>query len=207
MKGKLKMRKFNVKIKANEAFPYYMQHRMDDQKLAEWEKQRGMIIERDDVAKEDQVRAEYHSYRNDDSKQFFIPSAHIKGAMIYGGKFVKSKVGSSTRSMGNIVAAMFYVISPNGGPREELPLTPQEYQIDKRSAVNKNVKARVITVRPKWQDWKTSFTLLIDNDTITEETIRSILEYTGRYVGIGSFRPTNSGEFGRFEIEQFEKIE
>ena len=55
------MQKYKVKIKG---ITPYMQHRMDDVKLGEWEKTRGLIIERDDVAKEDIVRAEYCCYRN-----------------------------------------------------------------------------------------------------------------------------------------------
>ena len=197
------MKKFRVAIKANEMFPFYMQHRMDDTKLDEWEKKRGHIIERDDVAHEDTVRAEFHSYRNGNG--YYIPSAHVMGALINAGKYIKGKVGNSTKTMTNIVAAMFFVRSTEKNP-EELPLAPQEYQIDKRSAVNKNVKARVISVRPKWEGWATEFELWIDNNTITQQTVKQIVEYAGNYVGIGSYRPEHKGPFGRFTIEKFEEI-
>jgi stress response protein YsnF len=51
------MKKYKVII---EGVTPYMQHRMDDQKLEAWEKQRGPIHERPDVAHETTVRAEYH---------------------------------------------------------------------------------------------------------------------------------------------------
>jgi hypothetical protein len=54
------MKSFKVKIKG---ISPYMQHRMDDRKLAEWEKLRGPIIERPEVSKDDATRAEYHCYR------------------------------------------------------------------------------------------------------------------------------------------------
>ena len=119
--------------------------------------------------------------------------------MILAGAFVKAKVGNTTKSMKNIVAAMFFVTP------EEI-IIPDYDAIDKRSAVNRNIKARIICIRPKWTNWKAEFTLNIDNDTITTPTIQSILEYAGRYVGIGSFRPTNNGQFGRFEVERIEEI-
>lgn len=185
------MKKYQVKIKG---VTPYMQHRMDDSSLAEWEKKRGGIIERKEVSQEDAKRAEYHCYRNQDGK-CFLPADHLRGSMINAGAFVKAKVGNSRKSMKNIVAAMFFV-NP-----EEIIL-PDYDTIDKRSAVNKNVKARVITVRPKWTNWAIDFTLMVDNSTITQEAIEEILKYAGSYVGIGSFRPTNNGQFGRFEVEK-----
>src|SRR3990167_5923156 len=98
------MQKFKVEI---EGITPYMQHRMDDQKLEEWEKNRKVIIERDDIAKGDLVRAEYHSYC--DKEGYYLPSEHIKGAMIGGGALVKSKVGNSKKSMKNIVSSIFFI--------------------------------------------------------------------------------------------------
>lgn len=171
----------------------YMQHRMDDVKLEDWEKKRGPIHERPEVSQEDAARAEYHCYRNKDG-HCFIPAEQIRGALIGAGTYVKAKVGGRSKSMKTIVAAMFMV-------------TPEEIEIpdydttDKRSAVNRNVKGRVIVVRPRWNKWSTEFTLEVHNDTITNEQVEQILEYAGNYVGIGSFRPTNNGLFGRFEYE------
>ena len=189
------MKKFKVKIKF---VTPYMQHRMDDIKLEEWEKKRGAIIENGDVAKEDAVRAEYHCYRNDKGK-CYIPSEHFRGALIIAGTYVKGKVGAQTKSMKSTVAAMFFV--------EPDQIIVSDYnEIDKRSAWNHHAKARIIVIRPKWIKLSVSFTLLVDNDTITNETIKAILEYAGRYVGIGSFRPTKNGSFGRFEIASFKEI-
>ena len=86
------MKKFFVKIKGKTP---YMQHRMDDQKLEDWEKQRGKIIERDDVAKEDVVRAEFHAYKNG---KYFLPAEHIRSSLINAGAYMKSKVGNSKKS-------------------------------------------------------------------------------------------------------------
>ena len=169
-----------------------MQHRMDDQKLEEWENTHNLVVTFKDIAKSDVVRAEYHCYRNQDGK-CFIPSEHFRGALIGAGTFVKSKVGAQTKSMKSIVAAMFQI-----EPYEIL--MPDYDQIDKRSGVNRNVKARIIVVRPKWSTWEVDFTLTVDNDTIPVPMIKQLFEFAGNNVGIGSFRPTNNGSFGRFEV-------
>lgn len=190
------MHQFKVSIKG---VTPYMQHRMDDEKLANWEKLRKYIIERPDVSLVDAERAEFHCYRNADGK-CYIPAEQLRIALINAGGYTKAKVGNAKRSMKNIVAAMF-MITP-----EEI-LLPDYDQIDKRSAVNKNIKARVIVLRPKWSTWEAEFTLRVDNDTITEETIGEIITNAGQFVGIGSYRPTNNGYFGRFELtKKIEKL-
>jgi len=186
--------KYKIKIKG---ITPYMQHRMDDKKLEEWEGGRPQIIERKGINHPDLVRAEYHAYVNEKGK-YFLPSEHIRSAMITAGTYQKSKVGVRTKSMKSIVAAMF-MVTP-----EEIPL-PVFDQIDKRSAVNRNVKARVIVIRPKWTAWEAAFTLEVGESTLTDIQLKELINITGSYVGIGSYRPTNNGYFGRFELASFER--
>lgn len=177
----------------------YMQHRMDDMKLDQWEKLRGKIMEHPEVSHEDAVRAEYHCYRNKEG-QCYIPSEQIRGALIGAGTYMKAKVGGRSKSMKILVAATFI-------PTPEEILIPDYDSIDKRSAVNKNIKARVMVVRPKWTDWSAEFTLNVYESTITKETVKQLLDYAGNYVGIGSYRPTTNGLFGRFETVKIKQIE
>lgn len=189
------MKKYEIEITGKTP---YMQHRMDDIKLAEWEKQRGRIIEREEVVHEDMVRALFHMYQDKEGNPI-IPSEHIRGALIQSGGFIKAKVGNANRNMKNIIAGMFFVTP------EEIKLD-SDWIIDKRSAVNHAVKGRVISIRPRWNEWKVNFILSVDNDTITEATIKQLLEYAGNYVGIGSFRPQHNGMFGRFDVTNFKAL-
>jgi hypothetical protein len=175
-----------------------MQHRMDDQKLEQWEKNRGQIHERKEVPTEDSKRAEYHCYRNSEGK-CFVPSEQLRGSFINAGSYMKAKVGGRSKSMKQIVAAMFEVFP-------EQIIVPDYNAIDKRSAVNRNIKARIIQIRPKWTDWQIEFFINISDSSITTDSVKSIVEYAGNYVGIGSFRPTNNGMFGRFELVSIELI-
>lgn len=188
----------NYKVKIKGITPY-MQDRMDDTKLEVWEKNRKHIIERPDVSHEDAVRAEYACYRNPEGR-CFIPAEQLRMAFVNGGTFLKSKVGVRTKSMKSIIAAMFMV-------QPDEVIIPDYDTIDKRSAVNKNIKGRIIKVRPKWTKWEAEFSLQIGENTITKETIAELITTTGNYVGIGSYRPTNNGYFGRFELINLEKID
>jgi hypothetical protein len=190
------MKAYTVKIKG---LTPYMQHRMDDQKLEQWEKLRRPIHERAEVGHEDAVRAEYHCYRNTDGR-CFIPPDQIRGSLIGAGSYVKAKVGGRSKSMKILVAAMF-MVSP------EQILLPDYDAIDKRSAVNRNIKARVIIIRPKWTTWEAEFTLSVYEDSISIDAIKQLFEFAGNLVGIGSFRPTNNGLFGRFELVSLKNLE
>jgi len=175
-----------------------MQHRMDDLKLEEWEKKRGLIHERPEISHDDTVRAEYRCYRNPDGK-CYIPADQLRCSFINAGAYIKSKVGGRGKSMKQLVAAMF-TITP------EQIIIPDYDVIDKRSTVNRNVKARIITIRPKWTEWEPEFTLLVAEKSITTDMVRNVIEYAGNYVGIGSYRPTNNGMFGRFELKHIEEL-
>jgi hypothetical protein len=191
----------NYKIKVVGVTPY-MQHRMDDAKLESWEKERGAIIERDHLADNKQKLAAYHSYIDSDGN-YYIPSEHFKQSFVKGGGFVKGKVGNATKSMKNIVAAMWRI------KEEKIFLGRMFDTVDSRSAVNKNVKARVMVHRPKWNEWEAEFTLLIDedyNNRLTKETVEKIISYAGRYLGIGSYRPEHTGEYGRFNLVSCEAL-
>jgi hypothetical protein len=186
------MRRIKVELKS---VTHYMQHRMDDVTLANWEKNRGAILESNNIADELQKKATFHSYFTPEG-QFFIPAEHFKQCFIKGGGTVRGKVGNQTKSMKNVVAGQWRIL-------EEGFSLPKFDVVDSRSAVNKNVKARVMVHRPKWYNWTVSMTLELDEEVKSRlhlDTVAEIIKNGGRYLGIGSYRPEHTGEFGRFEI-------
>lgn len=184
------MRKFRIQV---EGVTPYMQHRMDDIKLEQWVKQRGPTYESYDISNP-LVLADFHSHIHfNGSIEYFIPADHFRMSMIESGKMVKGKVGGATKSMSNVVAGMF-IVTP-----ERIQI-PKWDTIDKRSAVNRNIKGRIIVIRPKWNNWRAEFTLSVDEDTITNEMIAKIIRYSGKYIGIGSYRPQCKGQFGRYDL-------
>jgi len=191
------MKQFKLNIKG---VTPYMQHRMDDLKLERWVKERGPIYEKYNISNPE-VIADYHSHTltTGEELKYFIPSDHFRMSMIEAGKMVKGKVGGSTKSMSNVVAGLF-MVTP-----EQIHL-PKWDAVDKRSAVNRNIKGRVIVIRPKWTNWEVSFTLTVDEDSITNDMILKIIENSGKYIGIGSYRPQNKGLFGRYRIDEFTQL-
>jgi len=189
-------RKFEIVLKST---TQYMQHRMDDAKLQEWEKKRKKIIERPDIDVTDYKQAIYHSYN--DETGFYIPSEHFKQAFILAGATVKSKMGTSSRSLKPVIAGGWQIL-------QNKFYIPEFDHVDVRSAVNNNVKARVTTKRPKWDNWEVKLHLITDDieNPLTIQTIVEVMSTAGRNIGIGSYRPQHTGEFGRFMVKSIQYI-
>lgn len=142
-------------------------------------------------------QAERGAYR--DSEGFlFIPSTWLYQSMVNAGRYSKGKRGSSLMH----AAAGSIMVTP-----EEIPLGTKSYEIDSRSAVNKQMRqaSRIMVYRPRLDDWSIVFTVLYDSEVLTHEQVRKILDDAGSRVGIGSFRPANKGPFGRFQVTGWER--
>ena len=56
--------------------------------------------------------------------------------------------------------------------------------------------------RPRFDEWELDFRLIVNDDQIPTEIIRSILEHAGKHEGLGDYRP----KYGRFEVIKFEEV-
>jgi hypothetical protein len=132
-------------------------------------------------------------YRNKDGK-IFQPAIHIEGALINAATNFQMKGRKSYKD--------FFKSSVIIMPQEiffKIPEDPENYEIDERPVVIQ--RSRVLTWRPKWNDWEFDFSIKVLQDAmIDDSTVKEILEHAGAYVGIGSFRP----KFGRFEVIKFQ---
>src|ERR1051326_94943 len=63
---------------------------------------------------------------------------------------------------------------------------------------------RVKKCFPVISRWEGSATFHILDDTITKEVFLEHLEESGKFIGIGRFRPRNNGFYGRFQVVDME---
>jgi hypothetical protein len=191
------MRKYQISIRG---ISPYMQHRMITQILVDANESRGKIIENKGKNLTDMEKARQCAYF--DEKGYYIPKEHLFYCMVNGAGYHKAKVGNASRNMKNIVAGQFHI------EESKFHMHPLDVidEIDVRTGVNQNIKGRVVIVRPKWKNWGFTFTLCIDNTTLTDQQIGDIIVSAGSYVGMGSYRPQHLGEFGRFEITKFIRL-
>jgi len=193
------MQKFKICIQGKTP---YMQHRMDDVTLEEWEKSMGQSVIKK-LNEPDRQRTAFFGYFDEEGTPY-IPSGHVKACLIMAGSFIKIKIGSTRKSMKSIVGGMMSIVP------HRLPIlpNPNAWEVDKRVAKNPVTKARIVVYRPRWDVWRTEFDLLVDNEEITIDILKSLFQYAGNNVGIGSYRPIPcNGECGRFGLISIDKIE
>lgn len=141
----------------------------------------------------DKEQMEMHSYKDKKGK-FYQPSEMIEAAMVKAAVNFKMEGKKTFKDVirGGII------VDP-----EEIVHKNQKPTMDARWGRNKNTGGAVWVVRPRFDEWSLDFKIdLLQDERVSPETLRSILEYAGLYVGIGAWRP----KFGRFEVIKFEEI-
>jgi len=146
--------------------------------------------------------AERYTYRTEDG-ELYIPSDALMGAMKHAGKWHKVGRSAISNAKSSLIPAGISII-----PLKCL-LGTKEFEVDSRPVVNNNIKARIMSHRPRLDAWETKFEMDVDEDIFqdskmgTEKRIRMVLDDAGKKVGLLSFRPACGGSFGRFMVTEW----
>ena len=55
--------------------------------------------------------------------------------------------------------------------------------------------------------WKANFNLMVDTSQVELSVLETMIQASGKFIGIGSWRPANGGRFGRFTLDEFNAVE
>lgn len=134
----------------------------------------------------------------DEKDGFFIPPSYIKSCLKVVAKDYKV-AGKGNKTFSDAVKAFVRVAD------EKILLHKKEWDRIHREVVRvpPRTGARVPGLWPCWDKWKATFTLVFNEDKISETKMRGMLEAAGEGVGIGDHRP----EYGLFVVEKWKNIE
>lgn len=136
-------------------------------------------------------QAELAAYRDPQTKFLYVPGPALQRAFVSGASYSKGKGrGNLSRS-----AAACLLVSP-----ERVSLGTKDYEIDTRPVVVPATKGRILRHRPRLDKWKCEFQIDFDENLLTENQVRRIVDDTGSRVGLLDFRPEKRGPFGRFTV-------
>ena len=122
----------------------------------------------------------------------YQPGEQIKQALINAAKAFKRG-----RSNMSTVFASFLSVEP-----EAIPHEIQKIETDRRAVVIPSTKGRVMRNRGRLNEWSLKFIVRVfDDNEIDRTTLQNVLEYAGKYIGIGDYRPQKKGMYGRFVID------
>jgi len=87
-----------------------------------------------------------------------------------------------------------------------LPVDPQNWTLDVRRAgtSNKGPGTGAKLYRPRFDDWSASGTIVYDDEHLSAQDVRSLLDTNGRFNGLGSYRVGVGGPFGSFIVTKWE---
>jgi hypothetical protein len=83
---------------------------------------------------------------------------------------------------------------------EYIPHKNQNWVVDSRTVVIPATKGRAVRLRPRFDDWELNFDIVIRNDALPVEVVKSALDDAGMYGGLGDYRP----RFGQFIVTKFQ---
>jgi hypothetical protein len=137
----------------------------------------------------------------DKDGNLYFPGPNIFAAIIAAGKFHKAGRTKITTSKESLIPAGLVV--------EELvcSLGTKEWEVDSRSVVIPATGGRIMCHRPRIDTWSLTFTLDLDETVFAPDLIRAIIDDAGKKIGIGDYRPSRKGPFGRFVVARWEVLE
>jgi len=127
----------------------------------------------------------------DDDGQPVIPAANLFSCLIGAAQFVE--VDRRTAITALVIDAHRVNI-----------VSPDPWQVDARSVRNRGSRDRSICYRPRFDTWRLTFRLQVDDELLDLQSVRKLLDLAGRRIGLGDFRAERGGPFGRFRLERWE---
>jgi len=76
----------------------------------------------------------------------------------------------------------------------------KDYEVHSCSAVNPFTKGRVMSHRPRLDEWAFKLLIRINTDLMSEAVVRQLLTEGGQQIGVGSYRPEKGGVYGVFDV-------
>jgi len=135
----------------------------------------------------------------DEKGQLFIPGMSFKMGLDESAKFLGQKIPgrrSSTYTKHFKAGVLVLDNCPIGIKKDEVEA---EWLFVNADGVRGSGK-RVWKCFPLIREWETNVTFYIADETITKDVFQNHLEESGKFIGIGRFRPQNGGFKGRFEV-------
>lgn len=138
-----------------------------------------------------------------DTGTVFIPPMAFKFALETAARFLRLKIpGKGNSEYGKHFSAGVLVVEGLnlGLKREDVPGEWLNLHANGKRGSGTRVK-RCMPYVPKWSG-QVSYMIL--DDTIPKDVFETVLRESGNFIGIGRFRPENSGYYGRYEVLEIE---
>lgn len=187
-----------IRVRVQGITPLLMNRMTQDQVLGLRTKRKAAKSKtNDETPREEAARKVY----TDSDGRAYIPTENLMSCLIGAGSYIRldGKRQMST-SKGSIVPGFLALNETHLGLEE------QQWEVDIRPGRNPNGGEAVCLVRPRFDRWGFTVTLLLDTMQVSETLCRELFDIALSRVGLGDFRPARKGTFGRSVIVGWEVL-
>jgi hypothetical protein len=135
----------------------------------------------------------------DKQGRVFIPGAAFKKALQDAAKFLNIQIpgkGKNTYTKHFKSGVLVFDNVITGKTEKDIVCVPINCNSDGVSGSGK----RVLRMFPALDSWSGTLTVHVIDDTITERVFEEVIVAAGQFMGVGSFRPQNGNNCGRFHV-------
>jgi len=134
------------------------------------------------------------AYRDPTTGELYVPGPNLFAALVEAGRFHKVGRVKVTTQKSSLVPAGLVVTDLM------VPLATKEFEVDSRRVRIPATGGCIMRHRARVDTWKATFTLDVDETVFSSQFVRVLLDDCGKKVGLGDFRPSTRGPFGRFVV-------
>lgn len=144
-------------------------------------------------------QAEAKLYISESTGKPVIPGPNLFRCLIDGGRFFKAGKAKITTQKSSMVPSCLSI------EEFEIPIVHEKpFETDTRAVRIPSTGGRILAHRPCFYDWSLQFTLILDEEIMSESLVREILDAAGKRIGLGDFRPDCKGPFGKFVVTSWQ---
>lgn len=135
----------------------------------------------------------------------YIPTENLMACLIAAGMYIKLDGKRQMSTKQSTLLPAFLTIENPYMPLVDEKGDPAQWEVDMRQGRNPNGGEAVCIIRPRFDSWRLEAILEVDAKSLSENTIRQLVDIAGGRIGLGDFRPQRRGVFGKFRVDKWEE--
>lgn len=152
---------------------------------------------------EDYERCFYRMDFEDGKEHYGFPVTAFKAATVSAGRFLNDKKASMTALRQFIF--MRGIITP-ADPQQLVEIVGEPRMREDMVRLGGMSRSADVRFRPEFPEWSATLEVTFINTSISKESVLSLIDAGGRFVGVGEWRPEKRGEFGSYCIDDEKEI-
>lgn len=131
-----------------------------------------------------------------------IPSPNVLRCIVDGGAFFKAGRSKITTQKSSLLYSCLDIEAAT------IPIVHrQPWKVDSRAVRIPSTGGRILCHRPMFDDWKLEFEVDLDIEILSTKLLRQIIDDSGKRIGLGDFRPSTKGPYGKFVVDKWAEEE